>query len=231
MLPIAVLAGGFASRLGSLSTNTPKCLIEINGKPFIEWQLELLKTAGYKDLVFCLSHKSDQVKKYLGDGSRYGLNFKYSLDGDKQLGTGGAIKKALPILGQNFAVIYGDSYLPIKFTDVEAAFINSSASGLMTVFRNNDQLDTSNVEFFDSKIIEYNKNIKNLRMNHIDYGLIYFREEAFRPYHNTEVFDLANLFAYLSTIKKLDGFEVFNRFFEVGSSQGIKELTSHLKGN
>jgi MurNAc alpha-1-phosphate uridylyltransferase len=231
MLPIAILAGGLASRLGSLSINTPKCLIEINGKPFIEWQLKLLKAAGYKDFVFCISHKSDQIEKYLGNGSRYGLNFNYSLDGEKQLGTGGAIKKALPILGQNFAVIYGDSYLPIKFTDVEAAFINSSASGLMTIFRNNNHLDTSNVEFSDNKIVEYNKNNKNLRMHHIDYGLTYFREEAFRTYYNIEVFDLSNLCTHLSTTKKLDGFEVFNRFFEVGSIQGINDLTNHLKGN
>lgn len=230
MLPIAVLAGGLATRLGAISRNIPKCLIEINGKPFIEWQLELLKNAGYKDFVFCLSHKSAQIEKYLGNGSSYGLNFKYSLDGDKQLGTGGAIKRALPILGKEFAVIYGDSYLPIKFNDIETAFINTSAFGLMTIFRNNDELEISNVEFFNNKIIEYNKHSKSLRMQHIDYGLTYFREEAFNSYYNTEVFDLSNLFTHLLSVKKLDGFEVFNRFYEIGSTQGIKELTNHLKG-
>jgi len=231
MFPIAVLAGGYATRLGCLSSDLPKCMIEINGKPFIDWQLKLLIDAGYKEFVFCVSHKSDQITNYLGNGSRYSVHFRYSLDGDKQLGTGGAIKKALPMLGENFAVIYGDSYLPINFAEVERAFLKSSALSLMTVFENNNKLGDSNVVFLNDEIIDYDKDTKNLQMRHIDYGLNYFKKEAFNDFLGAETFDLASLSAYLLKTQNLIGFEIFTRFYEVGSVQGIRELSNYLKEN
>ena len=105
MLPLAILAGGYATRLGSLTKEIPKCLIEVNGKPFVDWQLDLLIKNGFSDFVFCTSYKSNLVEKYLGDGSNRGVSIRYSLDGETQLGTGGAVLKALPILGETFGVI------------------------------------------------------------------------------------------------------------------------------
>ena len=124
MLPLAVLAGGFATRLGELGRNSPKCLIKVNGRPFVDWQLDLLTKNGYSDFVFCVSYKSDAIQKYLGDGSNRGVNIEYSFDGEIQLGTGGAIQKALPKLGELFGVIYGDSYLPIDYFSAEQVFLN-----------------------------------------------------------------------------------------------------------
>ncbi len=124
MLPLAILAGGFATRLGQLTTKTPKCLIKINGRPFVDWQLDLLIDSGYTDFIFCVSYKSEEVQEYLGDGSDKGVSIRYSLDGDTQLGTGGAIQKALPKLGEAFGVIYGDSYLPINYASEEQYFLN-----------------------------------------------------------------------------------------------------------
>ena len=171
MLPIAILAGGFATRLGSLTESTPKCMLEISGRPFVDWQLDLLVESGYTDFVFCVSYKSDVVAKYLGDGRSRGVNIQYSLDGESQLGTGGAIQKAIPLLGDAFGVIYGDSYLPINYLALEQGFVNSRSQALMTVYKNHDQFDVSNVEFLDGQLINYEKGSKNKNMRHIDYGI------------------------------------------------------------
>lgn len=228
MLPIAILAGGYASRLGSLTKELPKCLIEINGRPFVDWQLDLLLNHGYSEFVLCVSYKSNLVQEYLGDGSDKGINIQYSLDGKTQLGTGGAILNALPKLGKVFGVIYGDSYLPINYRLVEEEFLKIKSNGLMTVYRNENQFDVSNVEFLDGKLIDYQKGVVNKDMNHIDYGMTFFRQEAFRPWTDQSTFDLSTVCHQLAKEGQLDGFEVFERFYEIGSVQGIEELSRHL---
>ena len=229
MLPIAILAGGYASRLGSLTRDLPKCLIEINGRPFVDWQLDLLLNNGYSEFVFCVSHKSNLVQEYLGDGSDRGINIQYSFDGETQLGTGGAILNALPKLGKVFGVIYGDSYLPINYRLVEQEFLKVKSNGLMTVYRNENQFDASNVEFLDGKLIDYQKGVINKNMKYIDYGMTFFRQEAFRPWTDQSTFDLSIVCHQLAKEGQLEGFEVFERFYEVGSVQGIEELSQHLR--
>lgn len=229
MLPIAILAGGYASRLGSITRDLPKCLIEINGRPFVDWQLDLLLNHGYSEFVFCVSFKSNLVQEYLGDGSDRGIHIQYSLDGETQLGTGGAILNALPKLGKAFGVIYGDSYLPINYRLVEQEFLKIKSNGLMTVYRNENRFDVSNVEFLDGKLIDYQKGVINKNMNHIDYGLTFFRQEAFRPWTDQSTFDLSIVCNQLAKEGQLDGYEVFERFYEIGSIQGIEELSQHLR--
>jgi MurNAc alpha-1-phosphate uridylyltransferase len=229
MLPLAILAGGYATRLGNLTKDLPKCLIEIDGRPFIEWQLDLLIENGYTDFVFCLSYKSDMVQEYLGDGSSRGVKIQYSLDGEKQLGTGGAIQKALPMLGEAFGVLYGDSYLPIKYREVEEFFTDSNFLGAMTVYKNDGLFDSSNVEYSEGLLKEYNKENKNHRMRHIDYGLSYFNSKAFETCPRGEFFDLSSLCSDLVTQKKIGGHEVNQRFYEIGSVQGIEDFTSYLE--
>jgi MurNAc alpha-1-phosphate uridylyltransferase len=229
MLPLAILAGGYASRLGLLTSETPKCLIEVNGRPFVDWQLDLLIEHGYSDFIFCVSYKSDQVQEYLGDGSGRGVRIQYSLDGDTQLGTGGAIQKALPILGEKFGVIYGDSYLPTNYMSAEQFFLNSKSHALMTVYENKNQFDSSNVEFNGGKLFNYEKGSSSRQMHHIDYGITFFRKAAFDPWQNLSLFDLSDVCHQLATRGELLGFEVFERFYEIGSLQGIAEFTQYLK--
>jgi MurNAc alpha-1-phosphate uridylyltransferase len=229
MLPIAILAGGFGTRLGEISKTTPKSLIDIAGKPFVDWQIGLLKKNGYKNVVFCLSHKSKEIQEYLGNGSQFNLNIEYSLDGDKQLGTGGAIKKALPILGKNFAVIYGDSYLPIQYSDPENFFVNSQSLAVMTVYKNQNQFDKSNIDFSSGKVINYDKMDIKSSSNYIDYGLTYFNSSVFDQMPVGKAFDLSIVLKMLTQEKKLDGYEVFERFYEVGSLEGVKELSEILR--
>jgi NDP-sugar pyrophosphorylase family protein len=229
MLPLAILAGGFATRLGSLTIDSPKCLIEINGRPFVDWQLDLLIENGYSDFIFCVSYKSDAIQEYLGDGTDRGVRIRYSLDGERQLGTGGAVQKALPKLGEIFGVIYGDSYLPINYAAAEQSFQSSTSQGLMTVYENNNQFDASNVKFIDGKLLKYEKRSNDGQMHHIDYGITFFREAAFLPWGDHSSFDLSDLCHQLATRGQLRGFEVFERFYEIGSHQGIEEFSQYLK--
>jgi MurNAc alpha-1-phosphate uridylyltransferase len=229
MLPLAILAGGFATRLGLLSSEKPKCLIEINGRPFVEWQLDLLIEKGYSDFVFCVSYKSEAIQEYLGDGSQRGVQIQYSLDGDVQLGTGGAIQKALPKLGKMFGVIYGDSYLPINYSAAERDFFDSSSQALMLVYENENQFDLSNVEFVNGNLIKYEKGTNNKDMRHIDYGVTFFRDDAFRSWRDQSCFDLSEVCHQLAKDKQLIGYEVFERFYEIGSLQGIEEFSQYLR--
>jgi NDP-sugar pyrophosphorylase family protein len=230
MLPIAVLAGGFATRLGELTKQLPKCLIEIKGRAFVDWQMELLSKSGYTDFVFCLSYKSDLVQRFLGNGSRWNVQIEYSLDGEKQLGTGGAIARALPLLGENFAVIYGDSYLPIPYEQIETKFMTMSPIAMMTLYENKNQFDASNVAFKNGKLLRYSKRTKNPQMKHIDYGLTYFHQTAFQDLVSGENIDLADICEKLSDEHKLQGYEVFDRFYEIGSIQGIQEFSDYIGG-
>lgn len=228
MLPIAILVGGFGTRLGSLTQTTPKCMLPINGKPFVYWQIQLLKRAGFEDFVFCASHLSDEIEAFVQDGSRFGIRASYSLDGETQLGTGGAIVKALPLLGSEFAVIYGDSYLPIEYSSIELAFKKSSAQGMMSIFKNIGKFDKSNAELLSDGYVNYQKGSKSTRMSYIDYGLMYFKAEVFEILKANQTIDLADICEQLSKTKKLIGFEVFDRFYEIGSVAGIEEFSKYL---
>ena len=229
MLPLAILVGGYATRLGALTKDFPKCLIQFNGRRFVDWQLDLLIKNGYSEFVFCTSYKSDLIQKYLGDGSSWGINIQYSMDGDTQLGTGGAIQQAIPILGDKFGVVYGDSYLPINYLQVEQHFLDSEAHALMTVYENQNQFDKSNVEFIEGQLLDYEKDSTNKSMHHIDYGITFFKKEAFQSWGDQSSFDLSKVCNQLAKDKQIDGFEVFERFYEIGSLSGIKEFNEYLR--
>jgi NDP-sugar pyrophosphorylase family protein len=229
MLPLAILAGGFATRLGSLTYKTPKSLLEVNGRPFVDWQLDLLVKNGYSDFIFCVSHKSEAIQDYLGDGGSRGISIQYSLDGDTQLGTGGAIRKALPLLGSSFGVTYGDSFLPTDYLTIEKKFLSSKCMALMAVYENQNEFDASNVKYSDGKLIKYVKGSRDANMRHIDYGVTFFTEAAFVGWEERATFDLSEVCQNLTTRGHLEGFEVFERFYEVGSLKGIEDFSQYLR--
>src|SRR5216684_1852042 len=186
MLPIAILAGGLATRLRPITETIPKALVEVAGEPFLAHQLRLLRAKGYERVVMCVGYLGEMVHEFAGDGSRFGVRVEYSFDSKAEagrpaelLGTAGAIRKALPLLGEEFSVVYGDSYLPCDYAAAERAFRESAKLGLMTVYRNEGQWDTSNVEFDGASVVRYDKAARTPEMRHIDYGLGVFRREAF----------------------------------------------------
>ena len=230
-LPVAVLAGGMATRLRPLTAQTPKILLDIDGRPFAEHQLELLRRAGITNVVYCLGYLSDQVQAALGDGARWGMTFSYVLDGPHPLGTGGAIKAALPHLGAAFFVMYGDSYLRCDYGAVEASFRASGKQGLMTVFRNEGRWDKSNVAFERGQVVRYEKSSDDPALTYIDYGLGVLTPAAFASRIGNDAFDLSAVYQDLIAKRELAGFEVPERFYEIGSIEGLEELRRELRAN
>ncbi|HQZ39064.1 MAG TPA: nucleotidyltransferase family protein [Vicinamibacterales bacterium] len=228
-LPVAILAGGLATRLRPATETIPKALIEVAGKPFAVYQAELLARHGIGEVVWLVGYRADQVEAALGDGSRWAMRFEYVHDGPVLLGTGGAVRRALPRLGEAFFVMYGDSYLECDFSGIERAFRESGRSGLMTVYRNEGQFDTSNVEFVEGHIRRYDKLVRTPEMRHIDWGLGVMSAAAFARYPDGEPLDLARVYQDLLAAGDLAGYEVANRFYEIGSPEGLADTDAFLR--
>ncbi len=227
-LPVALLAGGMATRLRPITEKIPKLLVEVAGEPFFSHQLRLLKAAGLTRIVLCVGYLGQQIVDLYGDGSKWGVKIEYAFDGPKLLGTGGALIAALPKLGDAFYVLYGDSYLPIDYLAVGDHFLRSGRQGLMTVYENHGRYDTSNVEFGGGEIIRYDKKNKTPAMHYIDYGLGVFRASAFDGLPRDAVVDLAEVQKALVARHQLVGYEIKQRFYEIGSHEGLNELDALL---
>jgi len=228
LLTVAILAGGLATRLRPMTETVPKSLLEVNGEPFAVHQLRLLQANGIRRVVICIGHLGALVQRAIGDGGALGLEVDYSVDGPVLLGTAGAIKNALPKLGKTFFVMYGDSYLPCDYAAISRNFESAGVLGMMTVFRNEGKWDTSNVEFAAGKIVAYSKTNRNPRMRYIDYGLGVFRAEAFDILPVGEASDLAELYMDLLQRRQLAAYEVTERFYEIGSPEGLRETAEFL---
>ena len=228
-IPVAILAGGLATRLRPVTGKIPKSLVPIAGKPFLAHQLELLHARGIRRAVLCIGYLGEMIQRDFGDGSAFGIRLDYSFDGPKLLGTGGAIKRALPLLGDEFFVLYGDSYLPVAYRPIADFFRRSGKLGLMTVYRNEGRYDTSNVVFHDGEIAVYDKKNRPPEMRHIDYGLSLFKASVFESYSAGQAFDLAEVMGKLVREKQLAGYEIRERFYEIGSPAGLAELETLLK--
>jgi NDP-sugar pyrophosphorylase family protein len=228
-MPVAILAGGLATRLRPVTERIPKALVEINGEAFVAHQLRLLRAKGIGRVVLCLGYLGEMVRQFVGDGQAFGLDVEYSFDGPVLRGTAGAIHQALPLLGNSFFVLYGDSYLPCDYAGVEHAFRQSGKQGLMTVFRNEGRWDSSNVEFAGGRILAYDKKNRTPRMCYIDYGLGAFERGAFEALQPGSVYDLAATYQDLLAAGDLAACEIKERFYEIGSPAGIAELAQLLK--
>lgn len=229
VLPVAILSGGLATRLRPLTETIPKALIELNGQPFLAHQLRLLSSRGIERVVLCVGYRGEMIQDFVGDGARFGLHVDVVFDGPVLLGTAGAVRLAVPLLGNSFFVLYGDSYLPCDYSAVCRAFLRSGKRGLMTVFRNEGQFDTSNVEFRDGQILRYDKKNRTPEMHHIDYGLGAFRAGVFTGLPEGVPCDLATVYQDLLSAGELAAFEVPERFYEIGSPQGIEETAAYLR--
>ena len=228
-IPVVILAGGLATRLRPITEKIPKSLVPVAGRPFLAHQLELLHARGIRRVVLCIGYLGEMIQRDFGDGSAFGVRLDYSFDGPKLLGTGGALKRALPLLGNEFFVLYGDSYLPVEFRPIAEFFHRSGKLGCMTVYRNEGRYDTSNVVFHDGEIAVYDKKVRPPEMRHIDYGLSLFKAPVFESYSAAQPFDLAEVMGKLVREKQLAGYEIHERFYEMGSPAGLAELESLLK--
>ena len=227
LYPAVILAGGLATRLRPVTEKIPKSLVEVAGEPFAAHQLRLLAGVGIQRVIICAGYLWEMLRDFTGDGSRFGLEVSYSVDGPVLLGTAGAIRKALPLLPSRFFVIYGDSYLTCDYAAAQRVFDASGLSALMSVYRNEGQWDSSNVEFDHGRILAYNKTHRSPRMHHIDYGLGLFRRDVFERLGEGSR-DLADIYQERLAARDLAALEVSERFYEIGSFAGIEELSTLL---
>ncbi len=226
--PVLILAGGKATRLGEVTKTIPKALVPVAGKPFIDHQLAGLYAQGVREVVMCVGHFADQIREYVGDGSRFGLRVRYSDDGATLRGTGGAVRRALPLVGDGCFVLYGDSILDVRYAAVFDA-LPHAALGLMTVFRNENSFDRSNVVWRNGRLLRYSKQDATPDMTHIDYGLSLLRRAAIERIPAGAPSDLAELYSALVASGEMVGHEVTKRFYEIGSPAGLQEAEEFLR--
>ena len=223
-----ILAGGLATRLRPITERVPKSLVRIHDKPFLQYQLERLKDEDVTDIILCIGYLGDQIVEYFGDGRKYGVNITYSYDGDHLLGTAGSLKKAESFLCEEFFLTYGDSYLFIDYPAVMSWFNKFDKQGLMVVYKNCDQYDKSNVSIEGDLVKSYSKTNKTKDMIYIDYGASILRREVLNLVPEGEVYSLEELFAQLIEQQQLLAYEVKERFYQIGSIDGIEEFKKYI---
>ena len=227
-MQVLIIAGGLGTRLGQLTLNQPKSMIQILGKPFIEYQFDLLTKGSVTDVVLCLGYQGKQIVDYCGDGRKFGVNLRYSFE-DKPLDTAGAIKLAEPLLEEYFFTLYGDSYVFIDFKDMLSSIRKGNKIGAMSVFQNQDRFDKSNTAVVDGGVTFYSKE-QRANLKYIDYGVNLFRKEVLKLIPNGEPYSMGTLFNQLIGRQELLAYEVKKRFFEIGSVNGLTEFTEYVKG-
>jgi N-acetyl-alpha-D-muramate 1-phosphate uridylyltransferase len=233
-LQCVVLAGGQGTRMRPLTESIPKAMIPVLNRPFVDWQLEHLAAQGVDRVTYCIGYRGEMLRSHVGDGSRFGLTLSWVDEGSRPLGTGGALRLAFDeeALDEAFFVLNGDSYLPIRMTDVEHAWQGKQPPALMTVLRNQDRWDASNAIYSDGRVLLYDKSRPPERqpgMHWIDYGLSVLTRDVIKDgIESGSVADLADLMRALSREGFLGGFEVHERFYEAGSPSGLRDLESYL---
>jgi NDP-sugar pyrophosphorylase family protein len=218
-----VLAGGLGTRLGELGRTTPKALIEVAGRPFALWQLELLRAHGVRRVVMCVGHHGERIEAEIG--SPFGLDVRYVHDPPELAGTAGALRGALEHLGERFLVLYGDTYLRIDYAAVDRAA--EHRRGLMTVLRNEGRWDTSNAEFDGERVVRHDKRHPTPEMRWIDYGLGALRADAL----DLPGDDLADVYGALALRGELYGYEATERFYEIGTPGSLAETAAFLSSS
>lgn len=226
-MQVVILAGGLATRLENITKNQPKSMIKVLNKPFLEYQIEWLKNEGINDIVLCIGHMGEQIKNYFGNGEMHNVRIRYSRE-DELLGTAGALKNAQGLLGDIFFTLYGDSYLFLNFNTIIRYFESNNKLALMTVYKNFDNFDNSNTAIDGDLIKKYSKKEKTEDMVYIDYGANIFRKEVLDLIPGDRFYSLEDLFIDLIEKEQFLAFEVKERFYEIGSIQGLNEFEGYI---
>ena len=232
-MQVVILAGGLGSRMRSHAPDLPKALIPISNRPFIEYQLDLLAAQGLKDVLICAGYLGGLIEDHVGNGRKWQVDVQYSHETpDRLLGTGGAVVNALPMLGETFFTLYGDSYLPTNYSAIIEAFNRSSDDSIMAVYRNEGQWDASNVSVENGMVSLYSKSAPADQVDHIDYGITGFHRCHIEAYKDaTMPLDLATIQGDLAAQGCMRAFEAHERFYEIGKPEGLAELETYFKGD
>ena len=228
-MQIVILCGGLATRLGNIAKDTPKSMLKIKDKPFLQYQIEKLKKQKINDIILCVGHLSEQIENYFGNGKKFGVNIKYSYDKDKLLGPIGALKNAEDLLEDIFFIMYGDSYLNLDFIKIHTYFIQYSKLGLMVVYKNFNKYDKSNLIVKNNLIVAYGEKERNKDMNYIDYGTSILRKKSLKIIPNNTFYTTGQFFYDLISKKELLAFEVKERFYHIGNPDALREFKKYIE--
>jgi NDP-sugar pyrophosphorylase family protein len=233
MLQIVLLAGGLGTRLQSVAPDTPKAIVPVAGRPFIEHQFELLRKHGLTRALLCIGHFGEKIIAHVGDGSKFGMQVSYIQEDPKSLlGTGGALVNALPEIESEFAVMYGDSYLPVDYRDFVEKSRAQNRRAVMSVYRNGGLWDSSNTRIEGDRVVFYSKKSRPGECDFIDYGLTYFRREVIESYRSHLLpLDMATIQGGLVERGEMGAWEAPVRFYEIGKPEGLAELDAYLRGH
>ena len=225
-----ILAGGLATRMRPLTETVAKSMLDVAGRPFVDWQLEALASSGFDDVVMCIGRLGSQIRDHVGDGARYGLAVRYSDEGETLLGTGGAVRLAAGLLAETFLVTYGDSYLPFDYgAPLRLLDEHTDCDGVMSVFANAGRWDASNVVTDGAWVLRYEKGTADPAFDHIDYGAIALRRSVIEELPANAPAGLDALQRVLAEKKRLRAYAAHDRFFEIGSPEGLATLARHLR--
>lgn len=224
-----ILAGGLGTRLLPLTQFIPKSMVPVCGRPFLAYQLEYLAHHGVRDIILCVGHLAGRIESHFGDGRRFGVTIRYGYDGDRLLGTAGAIKNIEHLLADAFFVTYGDSYTVVDFAMIMEYFIRRDRLGLMVVFKNEDRWDRSNVVVDGEFVRTYDKQPTHSGMHYIDFGVSLFRRMAFHDVPEGASVDLNDISQRLIAEQQLLAYETRDRFYEIGSIAGLSEFETLLR--
>lgn len=227
-MQIAILAGGLATRLRPLTEITPKSMVMIQGRPFLEYQLDFLRKNRVTSVVLCIGYLGEQIENYFGDGRKFGMNITYSYESKQLLGTAGALKKAEKLLEDPFFTMYGDSYLSLDFADALSYFRSQNKLALMSVYKNYDRYERSNTVIKGGLVKKFSKRKKTKDMVYIEYGANIFKKEALGLIPEGQPYSLEELFPELIRREELLAYEVRERFYQIGSSEGLEEFKRYV---
>lgn len=229
MMQTVIMAGGIGTRLGRLTARLPKSLVNIHGRPFLEYQIDLLRKNGIRKVLLCIGHLGEQIKERFGTGRDLGVTIRYSEEGEDLLGTGGALKKAEPLLEERFLLLWGDSYLLLDYRKIWSAFLRAHRLGLMVVYKNSNERIPSNMAVRDGRVTLYDKWKTHPDMLYLDNGLSAWSKDILGMIPSGKPFEIERLFQRLSERGEVAAYETEQRFYEVGSISGLGELKRFLR--
>jgi NDP-sugar pyrophosphorylase family protein len=223
-LQAVILAGGLGTRLRPLTLTVPKCMVPVHGRPFLEYELELLKSSGVDDVVLCIGHLGAKVMEHFGDGEAFGVRISYSHDGKELLGPIGALKLAEPLLEDAFFVTYGDAYPRLGYRALMDALQRSGKLGVMAVYKNEGRFGKSDVVVRDGMVTAYDKKRVLAGMKWINFGVLALRKAALGPIAVGRFCDEEEFHGGLVKQGQLAVFAVRERFYEIGSAASLREF-------
>jgi N-acetyl-alpha-D-muramate 1-phosphate uridylyltransferase len=225
-LPVAVLAGGRGTRLGARVDEVPKPLVEVAGEPFLFHSLRRLAVSGVSHVVLCVGYLGEQIEEVVGS-RRFGIQVDYSYDGPGLDGTLGALRRAQPLLGEKFLVLYGDTILTLDYRELTEAWDRSALPAVMAVLENGGRWGPSNTQVGDGLVVAHDKVVPTPEMTWIDYGVGGLSAATLELVAPSES-DLSAVYGALASAGQLGAFVVTQRFYEIGTPSALAETEAHL---